>query len=404
MELEREALGPGLHQVGVPLAVGVLIDGAQVGFAQGAVVHLAVHEEVLGGEIVLHHKVGDGVKELGILVPVGGVLGEGLGVALDVLGDGVGAVIPHIGVVLGAYALHAHLVHLGLAEGPQGGVGAQGLEVGGVLGAVVDHSVVVRGLDAHHLQEGALVGAEGQGLGLVQLLGVVVVLLRTGHQLVGHGGVVAVVLVEVEHPLQAGQPVVSHSLGLLVAAHVHPCDVVAELEGPGQTAVLTAPLLGPGGHQLSGAVALQQGRGAGRQDLQAGGALGAEDDEGLQLAGSQLPGDPVGQGLGLGLLGRCGLGGGSGFRRGGRGGAAAGVLPGIAAVLAAGGEDHHDRHQHRKKPCRVSLHCSNLLNISFQISGPAGEECGRRSSALRGVRRGTGLRAMSGAGPPDLLC
>ena len=47
--------------------------------------------------------------------------------------------------------------------------------------SVVNHGVVVGGLDAHHLQEGAVVGAEGPGLLLAELLGVVVVVLRAGH-------------------------------------------------------------------------------------------------------------------------------------------------------------------------------------------------------------------------------
>ena len=45
----------------MPLVVGVVVDGAQVGFAEGAGIQLPVHEHGLGVEGVVHHEDGDGV-------------------------------------------------------------------------------------------------------------------------------------------------------------------------------------------------------------------------------------------------------------------------------------------------------------------------------------------------------
>ena len=98
----------------------------EVGFAQGAGVHIAVEEQGLPHEGVVHHEDGDGVKKGAVLVPVGVVLGEDLGVVLDELGDAVGAVVPHLGVVHAHHAVHALLIDLRLGDRVQGGGGAEG--------------------------------------------------------------------------------------------------------------------------------------------------------------------------------------------------------------------------------------------------------------------------------------
>ena len=67
----------------------------EVGFAQGAGVHIAVEEQGLPHEGVVHHEDGDAVEEGAVLVVVGLVPGQGFGVALDELGDEIGAVVPH---------------------------------------------------------------------------------------------------------------------------------------------------------------------------------------------------------------------------------------------------------------------------------------------------------------------
>ena len=349
--------GPVLHQVAPELVIGVIVDGVEVGFAQGAGVHIAVEEQGLPHEGVVHHEDGDAVEEGAVLVVVGLVPGQGFGVALDELGDEIGAVVPHVGVLHTLDVVHAQLIHHGLAEGHEGRGHGQGVEVGDVLAAVVDDGIVVGDLDAHGVPEGVVRGREGHGVGLVQFLGVVVVLLGPGDHLGGHGGVLGVVFVVVEDPLQAGQPVLGGALGLLIAVDIHPCHVVPELEGPGQAAVLGAPLGGNGG--LKGALGgdLQQAGHAVCEDVLGGLTLVVEDQEGLHLIGGGLVGGEVLDGLRLGPGGLAGLrrGGAGGVGTGGGGGRGLAASAAVVLVSAAAGAQRQHRGQKQGQKPHVLL-------------------------------------------------
>ena len=363
--------GAVLHQIVVPLVVGVVVDGAQVGFAEGAGIQLPVHEHGLGVEGVVHHEDGDGVKKGAVLVPVGVVLGEDLGVVLDELGDAVGAVVPHGGVVLGPQALHAQLVHLGLTEGQHGGGSAHGVKVGDVLGAVVDDGIVVGGLDAHGVLEEVVGGLQGQGGVLIHVLDGLEVLLRALDHLPQEGAVDGVVLVEVEHPLHGRAQVLGDALGLLVAVHVHPGHVVPEAEGPGQAVVVGAPLLSDAGDQLALGVHLHEEGQAVAQHVQGRGGVVVEDEEGLHLIGLGLVGHQVLDGLALGALGLAG-GGLTAAVPDGRSTLAA--VAGVLAAASAGGQDHQRGQEqgHQSRGLLFHLVPPDSKNSQSAFPRPAG--------------------------------
>ena len=363
MGVVRELGRPPLHQVGVPLAAGIVVDAAQVRLAQCACIHFAVHEHLLAHETIVHYQASDSIKEGAVLVPIRFVSHEGFGVALDELLQDIGAVVPELGVLHARQLLHAHSVHLSLAKGHHGSADGQGGEIGHVLGAVVDEGIVIGDLHAHGILEEVAVRSESLGLRLVHVADQVVVLLCSGDGLTGDRAVLAVVLVIVEHPLQAGGPVVGSALGHLIAVDVHPGHVVPKLKGPGQAIILSAPLGGHAWDVLPPLIDLQQGRDAVDEEVQVLGALTIKGQQGLHLASCSVVDHKVLDRLRLGLRRLAGGGrglGGTGVRRR-RGSLAAGRL---AAAASAGGQDQHRRKQKGEQPHSILFHLSSSNSFS----------------------------------------
>ena len=230
-----------------------------------------------------------------------------------------------------------------------------------MAGAVIDDGALVGALDADHLKELGLV--QGKGFLFGQALGVVIVLLSALDDGQAHAGIERVVLVVVENPLQSGGPVIGDHVRLVVAVHVNPGHVVAQMEGPGLAAVLSAPGLGGAGLQLAVVVKLKQVDDQVADDVVLGRALGVGTEQGGQLAGvgeHQILDLLACVGLGrsggiIGVaVGSCGVAGGIGIR---------GVGAGVGVSSACDQSQRHDRRQkHCKKPLvRFHLRTSSIF-------------------------------------------
>ena len=285
----------------------VSCDGGQLALGELYIVNLAVLIELERNVVGLYQFNGNGVEQGAVGVPVERVLGEDLLVVLDVRGHGVAAIVPH-GLV--GHRLNfidaAQLVNHALCHWVKSNVGSQRIEVWFLGYAGVDNSVVVRSLDADHLTElGAFACIQRFGFLFAQGLGVLIVLLCARDHFHRHCGVVGIVLVEVEYPLQAGCKVVCYDVCLLVAVHVYPLRIVAELEGPGQTAILRTPLFRDTRNQLALRVGLQQAVHQAGQVLAVLSTLCVQDVEGLQLSGCQSWDVQVLDGVFGGVAGAC---------------------------------------------------------------------------------------------------
>ena len=169
---------------------------------------------------------------------------------------------------------------------------------------MINQSIIIRRLNVDHLAEDrALAGIQRIGFFLGQALGVFIVLLGASNHLHRHGGVGRIILIEVEHPLHSGQKVLSGNLSHLVSIDIYPGRVVAQVEGPGQSAVLGAPLLCDAGNQLAVVVDLQQAIPDVGQILGVCGSFRVEQVKGSQLRGRYLRKHKVGDRLMLCL--RC---------------------------------------------------------------------------------------------------
>src|SRR5699024_7133352 len=134
--------------------------------------------------------------------------------------------------------------------------------------------------------------------GSVALLdGVVVVLLGAQKGLGGHGGVVGLVLVLVQDPLQADQEVLGGDVAGDGAVDVAPVDVVTQLEGPDRGVLVVLPAGSDGGDGLAVAVGAQQAVPEVGDDVEVGSALAVQDVPALQLTVAALIPDILGQRL-----------------------------------------------------------------------------------------------------------
>ena len=131
---------------------------------------------------------------------------------------------------------------------------------------MINEGIIVRCLDTNHLLENRQVkifalflGQAGGGqiilgtqgfkrslvlfvcfLGIIIGIGseifitgrVIVVVLRTGDHLLRHGGVIGAVLVEVQNPLKAPQPVVCNNVRLRLRLVINPLHTLAQMECP----------------------------------------------------------------------------------------------------------------------------------------------------------------------------
>ena len=178
--------------------------------------------------------------------------------------------------------------------------------------------------DTHACVQHILVGQLSSSV--AHVAGLLIVISSADQGLVGHGGVVCLVLGCVQHPLQTHEEVLAGQVSLDFAVHIHPVHIVAEVEGPNGRVLIVAPLLGHRCHSLAVAVKAQQAFPQVGGDIHVGSHLAVQYVPALQLTVGALPGDEL---LQRGSAGGVGS---AGSTRGSSGGAA-------ARVAAAGGQD-----------------------------------------------------------------
>ena len=248
------------NQVIVQSVVRIFCDGVDSGFAQLNVIDLAGLIQLVCYVVGLYHLGGNGVKAFALGIPVHWVLGEHFFVALDVRGHGVASVVPHVLVVHCFYCICAtQLINHALGQWVQSYISSQRVKVWFLSYTVVNNSVVVWGFETYHFAElGAFSSGQRFSLILRQGLGVLIVLFSAFDHLNRHCGVVGVVLVEVENPLQTGSKVLCITVCFFIAVDIDPFYAFAYFECPGQTAIFAAPLFCDTWNQLTLWIGLQQ--------------------------------------------------------------------------------------------------------------------------------------------------
>ena len=323
VHLVAELLGTLLTQLSIVLAVGIGLDGGQGALAHIHLVQLTVLIQLEGNGAVADHGNGEAV-EAGHIVctKVVGVGDVALGVLADELLHHIRAIVPHVGVIACTEALDAQLGDQVLRDGVEAGVGRHGIKVRAGSLAGEDQGVIIGSLNAHTGGQHIFVGQVGSSVAHVAGLLVVV---RSAHQsLVGHGGVVGLVLGCVQHPLQTHEEVLAGQVSLDLAVDVHPVDIVAQVEGPDGGVLIVAPLLGHGRHSLAVAVKAQQALPQVGGDIHVGSHLAVQHVPALQLTVGGLPGNELLQRSSAGGVGGAGCAGRSRSSGGAAGAAAAG--------------------------------------------------------------------------------
>ena len=151
---------------------------------------------------------------------------------------------------------------------------------------MVNNSVVVWGFEANHFAElGAFSSGQRFCFILRQGFGVLIVLFSAFDHLNRHCGVVGVVLVEVENPLQTGSKVLCITVCFFIAIDIDPFYAFAYFEFPGQTAIFAAPLFCDTWNQLTLWIGLQQAVHQAGQVFAVFCTLGVEDVESFQFSG-----------------------------------------------------------------------------------------------------------------------
>ena len=299
-----------LTELAVVLVVGVGGDGGDGALVQVHLVQLAVLVELECDSLIGDHGHGQTLEaaDIGGIVVVG--VGDiALGVALDILLDDVRAIVPHGGVVAAAEALDAQLVEQGGSDGVEAVVSRHGVEVRAGILAGEDQRVVIGSLDADTGSQHVLIGHVGGSV--AGCLGLLVVIGSAHDGIVGHGGVVCLVLVGVHDPLEADQKVLAGQVILHLAVDIHPVDVIAQVEGPDGRIVVVLPAGSDGGHDLAVAVKAQQTVPQVGDDVGVLSLLGVQHVPAFQLTVAALKRDELLQRGGTGGVGGCGTAGGS---------------------------------------------------------------------------------------------
>ena len=306
-EAVAELLGALLAQLAVVPVVGVVGDGGQGGLHQIDLVQLTVLVQLVADVHIAQHGHGEALKAAHVVgAVVAGVGDVALGVALNILLHDVGTAVPHGGVVAGAEALDAQLVDQVLSSRVEAVVGGHGIEIGAGVGAGEHQSVIIRCFHADAEAQHILVGQVGGSV--AQLLGVCVVVGSAHHVVVGHGGVVGLVLVRVHDPLKAHQEVLAGQVGLHLAVDIDPIDIVAQVERPDGGVLVVLPAGSNGGCHLAVAVKTQQAVPQVGDDIGVGSLLGVQHVPALQLAVGGLKGDVLAEGCTAGGVGGSGAG------------------------------------------------------------------------------------------------
>ena len=256
-EAVAELLGTLLAQLLIVLVGRIGLNGGDVALAQVHLVQLAALIQLQADGTVADHGDSEALKaaDVGSIVVVG-VGDVALGVALDVLLHHIGSVVPHGGVVAAPEAIDTQLLDQSRGHGVEAVVGGNGIKVGAGAGAGEHQSVIIRSLNAHTGSQHVLVGhVSGSVTGF---FGQLVVLVSAHNGIVGHGGVVGLVLDGVHHPFKTNQEVLAGQVSLHLTVAIHPVHVVPQVEGPDSGILIVLPAGSDGGHHLAVAVKAQQ--------------------------------------------------------------------------------------------------------------------------------------------------
>ena len=166
------------NQIVMELVVFIIIDGGQVALGQCNIIQFPCLIQLESDIGRLYHLDGDCVKKGALGVPIFRVFGLYLFVALNVGGHEVWSVVPHGLVVHRAHAVRAaQLIDHCLRDWEQAGVGCYRVKIWFRVDAMVNDGVIIRNLNAYHLQEGGTFArSQRVSFFLAQCLGVLVVL------------------------------------------------------------------------------------------------------------------------------------------------------------------------------------------------------------------------------------
>ena len=309
-EAVAELLGAFLAHLLIVFVGGIGLNGGDAALAQIHLVQLTVLVQLEADGAVGDHGDGQALKAADVgSVVVAGVGDVALGVALNVLLDQVRAIVPHGRVVAAAEALDAQLVEQSGSHRVEAVVSGHGVEVRAGILAGEDQRVVIGSFDAHTGSQHVLVGHVGGsvtgGLGLLVVIG------SARHGIVGHGGVVCLVLVGVHDPLEANEEVLAGQVILHLAVDIHPVHIVPQVEGPDGRIVVVLPRRSDGGRDLAVAVKAQQTVPDVGDDVGVLSLLGVQHVPAFQLTVAALKRDELLQRDSAGGVGCLGTAGGS---------------------------------------------------------------------------------------------
>ena len=278
------------YHVVIVFVAWIFCDGIDMCLGQVNIVDFSILIQLEGNVVGFNHLDGNCFKTFALGIPVQWVLGENLLVVMDVGGHGVSAVVPHIFVVHRLNASRtAQLFYHCRGNWIQGIVGSKGIKVWFLGNTMVNYSVVIRGFQSDHLAEfGAFLCVQSKCFFFAEGLGVFIVFLCTFYHFQRHGGIGGVVLVEVHNPLQTGSKVFCGTLRFFIAVDVYPLHTLANLEGPGQTAILGSPFFCDAWNQFTVCINFEQTVYQVGQVLAIFCSLRVQDIEGFQLTGNQL--------------------------------------------------------------------------------------------------------------------
>ena len=321
-EAIAELLGTLLAQLLIVLIGRIGLNGGDVALAQVHLVQLAVLIQLQADGTVADHGDGEALKaaDVGSIVVVG-VGDVALGVALDVLLHHIGSVVPHGGVVAAPEAIDTQLLDQSRSHGVEAVVGGNGIKVGAGAGAGEYQSVIIRSLNAHTGGQHVLVGHVSSSV--TGFLGQLVVLVSTHNGIVGHGGVVGLVLDGVHHPFKTNQEVLAGQVSFHLTVAIHPVHVVPQVEGPDSSILIVLPAGSDGGHHLAVAVKAQQAVPQVGDHVGIFSLLGIQHVPAFQLTVAALKGDEFLQGGSAGGVGGSSAAGGS-------------TIAGVVGLFAAG--------------------------------------------------------------------
>ena len=248
------------NHVIMELVAFVFADGLNVAFGQINVIQLTGLIQLVSNVGRLYHSDGNGIEQGAILIPVHWVFGQNFFVALNVGGHGVAAVVPHIFVVHGFYAVRtAQLVYHALRQRIQTNVSTYGIKVWGRVNTGVNDSLIIRKVNSYHFTEFRTFSCcqrvrflFGEGFCIL------VIFLCAFNHFKRHRGVGRIVFVEVEYPFQTGCKILRVAVCFFLSVHVNPFYTVANVEGPGFSAVLGSPFICNTRLQFAVAVYFQQ--------------------------------------------------------------------------------------------------------------------------------------------------